>query len=310
MSAILNVSVLQRPLHSETKRTSVELERRTGTCWELSYLESRTIVIDARSPLRWVNPRELWEYRDLFLALIERDLKLRYRQTLLGVAWAVLQPLLPMIVFSLLFGRLAHMPADGLPYPIFIYAGLLPWTFFNTAVTTATNSVVSSAGFVTKVYFPRVFLPGACVFGGLVDLAISGVVFFCMMLYYRLHLTVNILMLPPLLLLITILSVAAGMWTSALNVRYRDVRYALPFLLQIWMYVTPVIYPVTFIPQQFRWLLDINPLSGIIEGFRDAFFGKPLQWSTLGIAATSTMGLLFCGAYSFRRMERQLVDII
>jgi lipopolysaccharide transport system permease protein len=273
-------------------------------------LQTRTIVIDATRPLHGLNPRELWEYRDLFLVFIQRDLKLRYRQTLLGVIWAVLQPVLPMIVFTLLFGRLAHMPADGLPYPIFVYAGLLAWTFFNTAVTNATASIVGSAAFVTKVYFPRVLLPGSCVFGGLIDLAISGVVFFGMMLYYRLHLTSNLLIVPALLVLITMLTLAVGMWTSAMNVKYRDVRYALPFVLQVWMYLTPVIYPVTFIPQRFRWLLNINPLSGIIEGFRSAFFGQPLHWFSLGMAAGSTAILLLCGTYSFRQMERQMADII
>ena len=273
-------------------------------------LQTQTIIIDARHPVLWVEPRELWEYRDLFYVLVQRDLKLRYRQTLLGVVWAVLQPVLPMIVFTLLFGRLARMPADGLPYPIFVYAGLLPWTFFNTAVNNATASVVNSAGFVTKVYFPRLLLPAASVFGGLIDLAISGVIFFGMMLYYRFHLSWNLLNLPALLLLLTMLTLAVGMWTSAMYVRYRDVRHALPFALQIWMYLSPVIYPVSFIPSRFRWLLDINPLTGIIEGFRGAFFSQAVHWASIGVAGGIT-AILFLGAgRSFRHMERQMADII
>ena len=267
-------------------------------------------VIDAKRPLRRLNLRELWQYRDLFLALVQRDLKLRYRQTLLGVIWAVLQPVLPMIVFSLIFGRLAHMPADGLPYPVFVFAGLLPWTFFNTAVSNATASVVGSVAFVTKVYFPRLLLPGSCVVGGLIDLAISGVIFFGMMLYYHLHVTSNLLIVPVLLLLITMLALAVGMWTSALYVRYRDVRHALPFLLQIWMYLTPVIYPVKFIPQRLRWLLNMNPLTGIIEGFRSAFFDQSLNWLSLGVAGALTAILLLIAAHSFSQMERQMADII
>jgi lipopolysaccharide transport system permease protein len=273
-------------------------------------LQTRTTVIDAKRPQRAFNPRELWQYRDLFLALVQRDLKLRYRQTLLGVIWAVLQPLLPMIVFTLLFGRLAHIPADGLPYPVFVFAGLLPWTFFNTAVTNATASVVGSAHFVTKVYFPRLLLPGSSVVGGLIDLAISGVIFCGMMLYYHLHMTSNLLIVPVLLLLITMLTLAVGMGTSALYVRYRDVRYALPFLLQIWMYLTPVIYPVNFIPQRVRWLLNINPLTGIIEGFRSAFFGQSIHWSSLGLAGALTAIVLLIAARSFSLMERQMADII
>jgi lipopolysaccharide transport system permease protein len=273
-------------------------------------LQTSTTVIDATKPLRLLNPRELWEYRDLFLALVQRDLKLRYRQTVLGAIWAVLQPVLPMIVFTLLFGRLAHIPADGLPYPIFVYAGLLPWTFFSNAVTNAMASVVSSAGFVTKVYFPRLLLPGSCVLGGLIDLAISGVIFAGMMLYYHLHLTSNLLIVPLLLLLTTALTLAVGMWTSALYVQYRDVRHALPFVLQIWMYLTPVIYPVNFIPDRFRWLLNINPLTGIIEGFRSAFFGRPLHWFSLALAGVLTAALLLGAARFFRQMERQMADII
>ena len=273
-------------------------------------LQTRTTVIDAKRPSHGFNPRELWQYRDLFLALVQRDLKLRYRQTLLGVIWAVLQPVLPMIVFSLIFGKLAHMPADGLPYPVFVFAGLLPWTFFNTAVTNATASVVGSAAFVTKVYFPRLLLPGSSVVGGLIDLAISGVIFFGMMFYYHLHVTSNLLIAPVPLLLITMLALAVGMWTSALYVRYRDVRHALPFLLQTWMFLTPVIYPVKFIPQHLRWLLNMNPLTGIIEGFRSAFFGQSLHWLSLGLAGALTAILLLIATHSFSLMERQMADII
>jgi lipopolysaccharide transport system permease protein len=267
-------------------------------------------IIDASKAALAFNARELWEYRDLFLVLVQRDLKLRYRQTFLGAIWAVLQPVLPMIVFTLLLGRLAHMPSDGLPYPIFVFAGLLPWTFFNNAVTNAMVSLVNSAGFITKVYFPRLLVPGACVFGALIDLGISGVILLGMMAYYHVHVTLNLLILPLLLLLVTMATFAVGIWTSALYVKYRDVRHALPFVLQVWMYLTPVIYPVTFIPLHFRWLLNINPLSGMIEGFRCAFFGQPLQWLRLGIATASTAALLLYAGFAFRHMERQMADIV
>jgi lipopolysaccharide transport system permease protein len=254
--------------------------------------------------------RDLWAHRDLFFFLVWRDVKVRYKQTALGVAWAVLQPLLTMVIFTVIFGRLAGVPSDGEPYPIFVFAGLLPWNFFNQAVTTSSNSLLGNATLITKVYFPRLVIPGAAVGAGLVDFAISAVIMFLMAFYYGVAFGAGILMLVPLTLLTTLFAAGVGMWMSALNVKYRDVRYALPFLLQIWMYVTPIIYPVTFIPARWRWLIALNPLSGIIQGFRSAIFGRPFDWNGIAVSTALTLGILIYAAFTFRRMEREFADII
>jgi lipopolysaccharide transport system permease protein len=253
---------------------------------------------------------DLWAHRDLFYFLLLRDVKVRYKQTALGVAWAVLQPLLTMVVFTAIFGRLAGVPSDGQPYPIFVFAGLLPWNFFNQAVTNSSNSLVGNAGLITKVYFPRLVIPAAAVGAGLVDFAIAAVILFGMALYYGVTFSASVIMLIPLALLTTLFATAVGMWMSALNVKYRDVRYALPFALQIWMYVTPIIYPVTFIPVRWRWLIGLNPLSGIIQGFRSAIFGRPFDWFAIGVSTAITLGVLMCAVVEFRRMEREFADII
>jgi lipopolysaccharide transport system permease protein len=269
-------------------------------------------LVMIRSSRRWaaLNLLELWHNRDLFYFLMWRDVKVRYKQTALGVVWVALQPLLTMAIFTIIFGRLAHVPSDGQPYPIFVYAGLLPWNFFSNAVTTSSNSLVGNATLITKVYFPRLVIPGAAVGAGLVDLAIAGAILFVMGCYYRVSVGVGLLMLVPLCSLLTIFAAAVGLWMSALNVKYRDVRYALPFLIQIWMYVTPVIYPVSFIPQKWHWAVMLNPLSGIIEGFRSAIFNHPFNWPGLAVAAIITLLFFAYAAYDFRRMERRFADII
>jgi lipopolysaccharide transport system permease protein len=269
-------------------------------------------IIRIKSSRRWaaLNLLELWHNRDLFYFLMWRDVKVRYKQTALGVVWVALQPLLTMAIFTIIFGRLAHVPSDGQPYPIFVYAGLLPWNFFANAVTTSSNSLVGNATLITKVYFPRLVIPGASVGAGLVDLAIASAILLVMCCYYHVSASVGLLMLAPLCGLLTIFAVAVGLWMSALNVKYRDVRYALPFLMQIWMYVTPVIYPVSFIPQKWRWALMLNPLSGMIEGFRSAIFGHSFNWPSLAAAAAITLSFFIYAAYDFRRMERRFADII
>ncbi len=260
----------------------------------------------------WVslNLRELWAYRELLYFLTWRDIKVRYKQTVLGVAWAVLQPVVSMILFTLFFGRLAHMPSDGIPYPIFAYAGLLPWTFVSTAVSGAGDSLVGSAALVTKVYFPRLVIPCAAVCAAMMDFAIASVVLLAMMLWYGVAFHWRMLMLAPLTLAAALLAAAAGMWMSALNVKYRDVRYALPFLIQVWMFATPIIYPASIVPERWRWLLGVNPLSGIIEAFRGALFGRAIHWPDLSLAAAITLTALACSAHAFRRMEREFADIV
>jgi lipopolysaccharide transport system permease protein len=269
-------------------------------------------VLTIESARRWVSLDlgDLWAHRDLLYFLILRDVKVRYKQTALGVAWAVLQPLLTMVVFTAIFGRLAGVPSDGEPYPIFVFAGLLPWNFFNQAVTSSSNSLVGNAGLITKVYFPRLVIPIAAVGAGLVDFAIASVILFAMAFHYGVSFGMSMPMMLPLALLTTLFAVGVGMWMSALNVKYRDVRYALPFILQIWMYVTPIIYPVTFIPARWRWLIALNPLSGIIQGFRSAIFAHPFDWNAIALSTAVTFLVLIGAAFEFRRMEREFADII
>lgn len=273
---------------------------------------------DHRPPLlvigsgRWTSLElgDLWTHRDLFYILAWRDVKVRYKQTALGALWAILQPVLTMIVFTFLFGRLARVPSEGQPYAIFSYAGLLPWNFFTAAVTNSSNSLINSTNLITKVYFPRLLVPTAAVAAALVDLAIASMMLFVIMPIYGVAFHASLLMFFPLVALTAMMASAVGIFTSALNVKYRDIRHALPFIIQIWMFLTPVIYPVSFLPPRWRWLLSLNPLSGIIEGVRAAIFGHPFNWTSLAISAAITIGLLVTTSYSFRGMEQEFADVI
>jgi homopolymeric O-antigen transport system permease protein len=257
-----------------------------------------------------VDLKSLWAYRELLYFLTWRDVKVRYKQTVLGVAWAVIQPLFTMITFSIFFGKLAGLPSDGIPYPLFAYAALMPWTFFSNALTSSGNSLVGSAHLITKVYFPRMIIPAAAVAAGLIDLMIAFGILIVLMVYYGVGMTWNLLMVPALVAMTALLAVAVGMWMSALNVKYRDIRYALPFAIQLLMFVTPIIYPVGIVPERFRLALSLNPLTGIIEGYRAAFFGRPFDWPSLAISAAITFALLCYSAYHFKRVERTLADIV
>ena len=270
------------------------------------------VVIEPRGSWRMLDLSELWAYRELLYFLTWRDVKVRYKQTFLGVAWAIIQPLFTMIIFTLFFGRLAGLDKQtgGIPYPLFAYAGLLPWTFFSNALTNSGNSLVGSANLITKVYFPRMIVPGAAVAAGLIDFAIGFVILVPLMVYYKVSPSWNLVMLPPLMVLITILATAVGMWLSALNVKYRDIRFALPFLIQLWMFVSPIIYPASILPSKWRWLLDLNPLTGIIEAFKSALFGQPFNWTSLAIATVLTLLSLVYAAFSFSRVERGFADIV
>lgn len=239
-----------------------------------------------------------------------RDIRVRYKQTALGAAWAIIQPLFTMLIFTLFFGRLAGMPSDGIPYPIFAYAGLLPWTFFSNAVTNSGNSLVGNSNLITKVYFPRMIIPMASVGSGLIDFAIAFGLLVVLMFYYGVAISLSILMLPVLVILTSLLAMGIGMWMSALNVKYRDIRHALPFLIQLGMFVSPIIYPTTIVPEKWRWLLAFNPMTGIIEGYRSAIFGRPFNWFAIGISAAITFAILFYAAYMFKRMEKSFADII
>jgi lipopolysaccharide transport system permease protein len=215
-----------------------------------------------------------------------------------------------MILFTLFFGRLAGVPSDGVPYPLFAFAGLLPWTFFANAVTSSSNSLVGNASLITKVYFPRMIIPGAAVLAGLVDFAVGSVILVALMAAYGVAPGFGVLLLPALVLLLALLALGVGLWVSALNVRYRDVRYALPFLIQLWMFASPIIYPASFVPERYRWLLLLNPLTGIVEGQRAALFGRPLPWLALAVSVPVTLAVLAFSAHAFRRMERDFADLI
>jgi lipopolysaccharide transport system permease protein len=277
----------------------------------VSLPEQPIVTIEAKKSALGLGLGDLWLYRELFYFLIWRDVKVRYKQTLLGAAWAILQPVLTMVIFTLLFGRLAGIKSDGVPYPLFAYAGLLIWTFFSNAVTNSGNSLVGSANLITKIYFPRMIIPGAAVGAALVDLGLAFLIQIVLMIYYRTSITPALLMLPVLVLLTTLLAVGVGMWLSALNVKYRDIRYAIPFLIQLWMFASPVIYPASMLQGKLRYVLLINPLTGIIENFRVALFGNSrFDWNSLGISAAITFLVLIYSAYSFRRMERTFADIV
>lgn len=259
-----------------------------------------------------VNFRELWAFRELLFFLSWRDIKVKYKQTALGAAWAILQPFLTMIVFSILFGKLAKVPSDGIPYPIFVYAGLLPWNYFSSALSSSGNSLVASSNLITKVYFPRLIIPASASLSSLLDFFIASIILIGMMFFY--HFTSNALgmvMIPVLIFLTFIVAVGCGLWLSALNVEYRDFQYVIPFLVQIWMFVTPVIYPVTLFPEKYRWILSLNPMGGIIEAFRAATLGhQPINWNLL--IASSGIGVLifFTGLLYFRKVERSFADVI
>lgn len=268
------------------------------------------VVIEPSKGLIPINLRDLWNYRDLLYILMMRDIKVRYKQTILGAAWAILQPLFTMLIFTIFFGKLAGIPSDGVPYPIFAFAGLLPWTFFSNAVNNSGNSLVGSTNLITKVYFPRMIIPIAAVAAGLLDLLIAFCLLILLMLYYGIGLSVNLLMLPVIVIVLTLLAAGIGMWMSALNVKYRDIRFLLPFAIQLGLFASGVIYPLSIVPEKWRWLMALNPVAGLIEAFRAACFGKPFDWLGIGIAVLITIVILISSAYNFRKMERSFADVI
>jgi lipopolysaccharide transport system permease protein len=259
--------------------------------------------------LAWL--REFWEYRELFYFLVWRDVKIRYKQTVLGATWAVIQPFFMMVVFTVFFGRMAKMPSDGIPYPVFSYTALLPWTYFSTALTHSGNSLLSGANLVRKVYFPRAALPAAATLGGIVDFAIAFVILFALMFYYHITPGIGLLLWPVLLIPLVVLALGLGMFLAALNVKYRDIKYAIPFLIQALLFVTPIIYPTSIAPERFRVLLALNPLTGLIEAFRaSALPGKEMDWRLLGISVAMTFVIFVAGALYFRKTEKEFADVI
>lgn len=267
-------------------------------------------IIEPIKGWRMLDWRELWAYRELLWVLTARDVKVRYKQTVLGAGWAILRPFITMVIFSVVFGRLAKMPSDGLPYPVFVYAALLPWTFFAAAIGASGGSLVGSSHLVSKVYFPRLIIPLASVGGGFVDLLISTGILLLMMLYYGVGWSWNLLAAPLLLLFVTFTALGVGTLLSALTVAYRDFTHITPFMVQIWMYVTPVIFPLSLVPERWQWLLYLNPMTGLVEGFRSAFLGKPFDLTGLGISFIIAIVIFLAGVAYFEKVERRFADII
>ncbi|HEU4711500.1 MAG TPA: ABC transporter permease [Pyrinomonadaceae bacterium] len=287
---------------------SAENSQPSGTTFHLP--DEPLVVIQPSNKWNLINLRDIWAYRELLFFLTWRDVKVRYKQTLLGAAWAILQPLFMMIIFTIFFGRLAGVDSAGIPYPVFALAGLVPWTFFSNTITASGNSLVGSAHLITKVYFPRLIVPAAAMMAGLVDFVLAFILLIALMIYYRVPITAQVVFLPVLVLLTALFGLGVGTWMSALNVKYRDVRFALPFVIQLWLFVSSVILPSSAVPVKYRWILMFNPMSGIIEGYRAALFGLPFDWPALGIAAVLTIAMLFYSVYSFGKAERSFADII
>jgi lipopolysaccharide transport system permease protein len=255
--------------------------------------------------------RELWEYRELLYFLAWRDIQIRYKQTALGMAWAIIQPFFTMIVFSIFFGALAQIPSDGIPYPIFSYAALVPWTFFANGLTQSSNSLVTGAQLIKKVYFPRLIVPVAAVLSGVVDFILAFIVLLGMMLYYGLMPTAHVVWLPAFLILALITSLGVGLWLSSLNVQYRDVRHAVPFITQFWLFATPIAYPSTLLSEPWRTLYGLNPMVGVVEGFRWALLGTATQPGTMVlVSCLMALAILIAGAFYFRRMEKTFADVV
>ncbi|MBT5305050.1 MAG: ABC transporter permease [Candidatus Scalindua sp.] len=255
--------------------------------------------------------RDLWEYRELLYFLTWRDIKVRYKQTALGAMWAIIQPFFTMVVFSLFFGRLAKIPSVGIPYPLFAYAALVPWSFFANGLSQSSNSLVGSANLITKVYFPRLIIPVASVLSGIIDFAIAFIVFIGMALFYGIYPTAAVVLLPFFLLLGLVTALGVGLWLSALNVRFRDVRYIIPFLTQFWLFATPIAYPSSLLSEPWRTVYGINPMVGVVEGFRWALLGTDTAPSAIiFVSALTAMGLLISGVFYFKRVEKYFADII
>jgi len=268
-----------------------------------------TIIIEPTRSWLSLKLRDIWQHRELLYFLTWRDVKVRYKQTVIGFLWAIIQPFLKMVVFSVIFGSLAKMDSEGFPYPIFLYAGLLPWQFFASAVSRSGESVVGSANLIKKVYFPRLLIPIASVGACLVDFAISFIILIVLMFYYSTIPTLSIFMVLPLVLATIFTALGVGMFISALNVAYRDFRYVLPFLVQIWMFLTPVIYPTRIIPENWRWLILLNPMAGVVDAYRSAILGKSFEWGNLGISVGIAVVIFLCGLMYFRKTERYFADI-
>jgi lipopolysaccharide transport system permease protein len=277
----------------------------------MSNITESTIVIEPKKGLFQLDLKRVWQYRELLYFLVWRDLKVRYKQTVIGIGWAVLQPFVTMVIFTVIFGNLVKVPSDGLPYPIFAYSALLPWNYFASALQRCVVSVVGDAALVSKVYFPRLILPLAGTISGFADFFVSFLLLIGMMTFYGLGISWTVLTLPFFLLLALATALAVGLWLSALNVRYRDVGHTIPFLMQVWMYASPIVYPVSVIPEKYRFLYSLNPMAGVIEGFRWALLGKQSpDFGVMAISVAVVLLLISGGVVFFRNMEKTFADVV
>ncbi|MCP4270012.1 MAG: ABC transporter permease [Candidatus Brocadiaceae bacterium] len=279
---------------------------------EKDYLSKTTnqIVLEPKKGWKFINFKELREYRDLFFFLVWRDIKILYKQTVLGFLWAIIRPVFSMVIFTIVFGRLAKVPSDGIPYPIFSYVALLPWTYFATSLTKSSDSLVSSASMLTKIYFPRLIIPFTPVLAGLLDFAIASTIMGVMMIWYGIVPNLNIVFLPLLILLMVLTASGIGMWLSALAIQYRDIKYAMQFAMQLLMYAAPVVWPASLIPEKYRLLYGIYPMAGVIEGFRSSLIGvHPMPWDFILMGTISSILIFISGALYFRQMERVFADV-
>jgi lipopolysaccharide transport system permease protein len=278
---------------------------------KLACPSGKTTVFEAKSGWRFIDFHELWEYRDLFYFLIWRNIKVRYAQSILGVGWAIIQPVFSMIVFTIVFGKLAKIGSEGVPYAIFSYAALVPWTYFSNALTQSGASLVGASGMISKVYFPRLIIPMSPVLDKLVDFGISLILLVGLMVWFKIAPTIWVLTLPLLILLMMLTAAGLGMWLTALAVQYRDVNYGMKFAVQLLMYASPVVYPASLVPGQYRLLFGINPMAGVIEGFRAALLAtRPMPWDLIAVGSVTALVVAVSGAFYFRRTERIFADVV
>jgi lipopolysaccharide transport system permease protein len=288
-----------------TKKESVSDELK------LARASGKTTVFEAKSGWRFIDFHELWEYRDLFYFLIWRNIKVRYAQSVLGVGWAIIQPVFSMIVFTIVFGKLAKIGSEGVPYAIFSYVALVPWTYFSNALTQSGASLVGASGMISKVYFPRLIIPMSPVLDTLVDFGISLILLVGLMIWFKIAPTIWVLTLPLLILLMMLTAAGLGMWLTALAVQYRDVNYGMKFAVQLLMYASPVVYPASLVPGQYRLLFGINPMAGVIEGFRAALIGtRPMPWDLIAVGGVTALVVAVSGGFYFRRTERIFADVV
>jgi lipopolysaccharide transport system permease protein len=285
-------------------------KRKLATDPEIPADLEEEIIIKPRSGWQFINIGELLEYRDLFYFLVRRDIKVRYAQSVLGIGWAIIQPLFSMIVFTVIFGKLAKIGSDGVPYAIFSYAALVPWTYFSTSLTESTGSLIASSGMLTKVYFPRLIIPLAPIFSKLVDFGVALLLLFILMIWFKTFPAVWALILPLLVVHMMLTAVGLGMWLTALSIQYRDVKYGLNLAVRLLMYAAPVVYPIGLIPEKYRLIYGLNPMAGVIEGFRAALLGtRPMPWDLLLVGAITSLMIFMGGALYFNRLERFFADV-